>query len=161
MSKSTVFIELFPIRTATLPTLYAYRADETTALSQRAASQLADEHGGGWAQTGDLFVADVPPKKANFAAEAGLTPVKNYTPSPIAQADFLIQALIPKLADVMAQALQLPLQGNFRPLHEPLFKSWAVDGKPALSIGMIRRLVYRQDLAEYAARSRIEKAWSV
>lgn len=147
---NTVFLELFPVQTDQLPKLRAYRQTSGDTPLTRAASGLKRTYGGRWAACDDLLLTDAALSKPDQGAE-GLTAVARYKPTPKAQAEFLIQALVPPLADTLAQALQTPLQGNFRVLQEPTFKAWAVDGRAAISIGILQRLIHKLDLAEYAA----------
>ncbi|MEL7233156.1 MAG: hypothetical protein AAGK74_01590 [Chloroflexota bacterium] len=152
MSNHTLFTELFPINAAVLPKLAAYRPEDDSAPSQRTVSQLARQFEGRWVRADGLILTDsAPDKKAFDPATLHLEKVKRYRPSAVAQAEYLIGAFIPGLSDQLAQSMQTPLQGNFRSLHEPTFKGWEVDGAPAISIGVLQRLIYRQDLAEYAA----------
>ncbi len=152
MSNATLFIEMFPVVPGALPKLAAYRPTDAAAASPRTATKLARQFDGQWAWGDGLVLTDKAPRKSKFdPATESLEKVARYKPSPVAQAAFLIQCMVPPLADHLAQALQAPLQGNFRPLSEPTFKAWAVDGTPAISIGMVQRLIYRLDLAEYAA----------
>ena len=152
MSNPTHFIEMFPVRVEALPRLHAYRPTDPAAATPRTASKLARTFEGRWAWADGLVLTDNAPRKNKFdPATEHLEKVSRYKPSPIAQAGYLIHALVPPLADTLAQALQTPLQVNFRLLLEPTFKAWAVDGDPAVSIGIMQRLIYRQDLAEYAA----------
>ncbi|MEM6530476.1 MAG: hypothetical protein AAF653_19415, partial [Chloroflexota bacterium] len=105
-----------------------------------------------WVRADKLILTDnAPDKKAFDPATLELEKVKRYRPSATDEASYLIGAFVTGLSDQLAQSMQTPLQGNFRSLHEPTFKAWEIDGKPAISIGVVQRLIYRLDMAEYAA----------
>jgi hypothetical protein len=145
MSKDIPFTELFPVRVGKLPTLYAYHPTDGDALPRQAARR-SRQHGGRWAAVDQMLLTDT-----LVAGEDGLKPVQPYTPSPTTHADYVIGALVPPLSDNIYQALQTPLNGNFRVLQRPILRAWVVDEAPALSIGLAQTLVHKLSLADYAA----------
>lgn len=150
MSKNraaTVFIEVFPVITDALPKLSAYLPTQSRRPAVQVLAEVTAQHAGAWALHEGTLLTDTPPK----SAPQGTEKVSRYRPTPLAQAAFVIDALLPPHADELLLALQTPLQGNFRVLQEPSFKAWQVNGGAALSLGVFNRLIYRQDLAEYAA----------
>ncbi len=154
MTDTPLFVEMFPVLAAAMPKLTAYQPVGDMPSAFLASRLLEEKAGGRWVWTDGLLITDTPADPKKTVGAESLEKIPRWKPTPTAIAGFLARGLVPLHHTDLAKALEAPLRGNFRVLQEATFRNWTVDDQPALSIGVTQRLIYRQDLAEYAATLR-------
>lgn len=80
--------------------------------------------------------------------------ISQWTPSPMAQAEFAVMALLRRVERTVSQELNkekrtLPAKVRIEVVREPHFSAWEVDGHPAVSVSVSSRLICHQDVATF------------
>ena len=167
-----LFTEVFPIDTASLPQLFAYRIQAATGdgakLGGKLAYRLRHTFPGYWVWAGERVLTDVQPNPANLRA-AVETLVKQepdvfgallaleedilWEPTPVSLAAFVARGPLEQLGDSMRAALtktNFSLR-NARVEREHRVRTWVVDDQPVVSFSIISHLMADVELVKYAA----------
>lgn len=166
-----LFTEVFPIDTANLPPLYAYRVvlapGEIAKVGGKLAYRLRHLFPGNWIWTYDRILTDLRPDPnmlaeavdsiirqdtKTFSAVVGLEEDAYWTPTAEALADFVARGPLDQLGEAMRAALaktNFTLR-NARVEREHRIKTWVVDDQPAVSFSIVSHLIADVELVKYA-----------
>lgn len=174
-----LFVEIFPIESSAIPALSAYRlsfADDPgeAARAQIAAAfarQLRRGYGGVWLWQDERIISDAARSPAEVVealdflkdeqpdAYASITSVEadsGWQPAPGVMAEFALRTSLRDLADPMQDALDLQETRirNATVEREHRLQAWVVGADPAISISIASRLIYDQNVQQYAGDER-------
>ncbi len=174
-----LFAEIFPLEAAALPTVTAYQlmmaTDAPAAARGRAGGRLARHlrrvFPGVWLWLDDHLLTDTArgevevmialdmlkaEQPENFGGLDGLTPAPEWTASPRTLAEIGIRHLLKPLETSLQTALaqqQTPIR-NATIEREYKLRAWDVGGDPAVSVSIASRLIYHQNIQQYAGTER-------
>lgn len=161
-----LFVEMFPI--ATSAPLTAYRVLGEESVGGKLAYHLRLRLPGAWVWLSSRLITDEPPNPVElmmaldnlreshpdtFGGVEGVEEDYGWRPDPHLIADFVVRGPVATLESTIRQALTGAggsKLGEMRIERESRITGWEVGGKPALSISIQTRLVYPQELSEYA-----------
>lgn len=168
---STILAEVFPVQTASIPSLFAYqlqvRGGDLATMGGKLAYRLQRIFKGHWFWTERRIVTDSPqpdealkPVIASVWGEQptifqGLLAINrdvSWRPTAQVMADFVARALFRDLQPEVNQALASLSQnlGRVRIHRTCEVRGWVLHEHPAISISVISRLLASQDLKTYA-----------
>jgi hypothetical protein len=168
---SALFTEIFPLREAALPHLYAYTPrykGDAGRIGGKLAYRLRKSLGGYWQWMYGRIVSDVTPNPVKLLMaldEIKMSAPKVFNPlelleedvrwraTPEAQAEFAIRGPLDALDATIRDALekvQFPVK-NVRVERECKARAWVIGDAPAVSLSIVTRLVYTHSIREYAA----------
>jgi hypothetical protein len=179
-SDARVFVEVFPIRTESLPPLSAYRLrltnDDASAHAQarafggKLAYRLRVGLGGAWVWLGGRLITDSPTDPVTARGVIGSARAEqpklyalledieidsDWQPDADTMARYVVRGLIPPLDPQIDAALStttFPIK-HARVEREYRVLPHVVENQPALSLSVISRVVYAKSLAEYVAEN--------
>jgi len=169
-----LFVEMFPVATSKLPKFYAYQLDigngDKSTIGGKLAYRLKRTFGGHWAWAGFHVVTDNLQDNASVMKTVeelwreqpdtfkGLrTTIYNeaWQASAIAQAEFVARALLSdtykSITQMLAEKSQALDNATVERIHE--VRPWEVNGAPAISVSITSRIVLKEDLRAYVART--------
>jgi len=170
-TSQTLFTEIFPVRVGALPQLSSYIVEvnggETSSVGGKLAYRLKRTFPGHWAWAGWHIVTDFPQSdeavmkvvEALWAEQPDIFrslrrvyQARNWTPSAQTQADFVARGLLADEERKIRQILDTQKQDLGSAYLERVYevRGWDVQGKPAVSVSISSRLVFKQDVATYA-----------
>lgn len=171
IASQTLFTEIFPVRVDALPQLSSYIVEvnggETSSVGGKLAYRLKRTFPGHWAWAGWRIVTDFPQSdeavmkvvEALWAEQPDIFrslrrvyQARNWTPSAQTQADFVARGLLADEEKKIRQILDTQKQDLGSAYLERVYevRGWDVQGKPAVSVSISSRLVFKQDVATYA-----------
>ena len=167
-----LFTEVFPIDTASLPQLFAYRIQaaqgDAYKVGGKLAYQLRHAFPGTWVWAGDRVLTDVQPNAdalraavstlarqdpTVFGAVIALEEDDLWQPTPAVLADFVARGPLAALGDAMRDSLaktNFTLR-NARVEREHRVRTWVVNDQPAVSFSIVSHLIADVELVQYAA----------
>lgn len=168
---SALFTEIFPLREAALPRLYAYiprYKGDAGRIGGKLAYRLRKALGGHWQWMYGRIVSDVTPNPVKLLMaidEIKLAAPKvfnqlelleedmRWRTTPEAQAEFAIRGPLDTLDAAIRDALekvQFPVR-NVRVERECKARAWVIGDSPAVSLSIVTRLVYTHSIRDYVA----------
>lgn len=171
MADASLFTEIFPVHADALPRLHAYTPSykgNAPRTGGKLAYRLKTALGGHWLWLDGRLVTDVAPNPVKlmmaldtikaahgktFAALEHLEEVARWKPTPEERADFMIRGILEDLQPAIREGLAkvaFPVK-NARVERELKAKAWAIDGKPAVSLSVMSRLVYTHSVMDFVA----------
>ncbi len=163
------FVEIFPIVTAAVPPLYAFRlqGENTGAIGGKLAYALKKQYEGHWLWSGGRLVTDAPitPAQMDITLDQlrkrqpklykGLESAhedERWQPTPLLLAEYVLQGPLRDLEPYFAQALATTTVQlkNLRVERTPRLRAQQVGDRPSISISFHSRLVYNLDLRTVA-----------
>lgn len=170
----TLITELFDIVPENLPALSAYDvtvrgSNNLVRSGRKLADRLMRRFGGHWVWTDDVIVTDAPQstealdqaireiriqEAETFKDLSGISLITDWKATARAQADFVAQGLFFDIGNEVQEALQPPVNLDGKATVEREFdvRGWVVDDKPAVSIAIESRVIFRDDLKTYMSR---------
>lgn len=167
-----IFVEVFPVKSNSLPKFSAYRLDtgraDPSPIGGKLAYRLKRTLRGHWAWTTNRVVADLEhdvndimnvvktlwaEQPAVFKDLRGVVRDLDWHPTPQAQADFIARGLIPDLEPQLRSFLSRQRQDLGDAFVDRVYETrpWVVQGQPAVSMSISSRLIHKQDLKTYAS----------
>jgi hypothetical protein len=171
MNNATLFVEIFPIRSESIPSLVAYKVDisggNLVAIGGKLSYRLRRRFGKHWVWTSGHILTDAPQSPSEIdrfveelwqedpATYGDLISVKldeTWSISPQAQADFVARGLLEDLRPRIQQVLETKSISRGRVRIERVYEArgWVVFNQPAVSVSVSSRLIYCDDLWTYA-----------
>ena len=172
-SKMKLSTEIFQINTSNIPKLFSYELEislgNISVIGGKLSYRLRKEFNGHWVwTTSNRLVSDIKienDKIMNVVKKLwqeqpsvfrGLQNVHNnydWKPSPQDIADFVYRGLFRDIDDDIRKVLNKEKQDLGSMYVERIYETrgWVVKGKPAISISISSRLIYKQDLKTYAS----------
>ncbi len=168
-----LFTEVFPIQITALPKLSAYILDtggrETSSIGGKLSYCLRRTFGGHWVWTSNRIVTDHPQRVDEimrvveelwheqpevFSHLHQVSQDLSWQPTPQAQADFVARGLFADIDSEIRSILsgKTPYPGDVYIKRVYDRRGWVVQRKPAVSLSISSRLIYKQDLKAYATR---------
>lgn len=167
-----LFTEVFPIDTASLPQLFAYRIQaangDALKLGGKLAYRLRHTFPGFWVWAGERILTDLQPnpvklmmavdslvkqEPAVFGEIVAVEADVLWEPTAAALADFVARGPLEQLGGAMRDALaktHFTLR-NARVEREHRLRTWVVNDQPAVSFSIISHLIADVELVAYAA----------
>lgn len=177
-AQAQVFTEVFPILTEHLPSLAAYRiavnaesadrAEMERKLGGKLVYRLRTLLDGTWVWAGSRVLTDSPTEPAILDAALqsarqhtaalrkgvrGLEYLAGWQPTPELLAEFVVRGYIEWLTPQIQEALTTTTVAvrNAHVTRECRARAWNVAGHPSISLSVVSRLIYDQEVQEYAA----------
>lgn len=174
-----LFVEIFPVEPGAVPPLTAYQIRLDASLSDpqrgrlgsRLAQRLRKAFGGEWLWsdnrlltdtgrsdielmiTADILRAEQP---GIFGVLLGIETDAAWRPPPATTAQFIIRTRLRDLSPIMQAALDKlnTRLRNARTERGFKFRAWDVKGQPAVSVSILSRLIYDQNVQQFAGMER-------
>jgi len=169
-----VFTEVFPVRIAEMPKLFAYslavKGEDLSTIGGKLSYRFRRKFPGHWVWTGNRLLTDNPQDSAEIMKvveelwhEQGdifrsLHEVKQDSacqPTPQMVADFVARGLFADIDGQLRQLLSSKVQdlGSARIERAYETRGWVINGKPAVSISVSSHVIHKQDLKTYFTNS--------
>jgi len=158
----SLFVEVFPINLAALPTLTAYRIAVSKGslndIGLKLAERLNAVESGCWVWAGERLLTDeaLNPVKLlmtidqiradepkSFATLDAVEEDYGWRATPAAAADYVLLGLLAEHEPAMQAALAAAHSGSLAVEHTYQARPWAVDGQPALSLSVVPQALAR------------------
>lgn len=174
-----LFVEIFPIESGIVPPLVAYQLQvvpDTTAsqrnrLGSKVAQRLRKAFEGEWLWSDDRLITDTAraaieltitadilreEQPAVFGCLQSIEPDVSWQPTPQAVAQFVIRTRLRELTPTMQVALdKLNTRiRNARTERDFRLRGWSINGQPAVSISILSRLIYDQNVQQFTGMER-------
>ena len=173
-STATILTEIFPILSASLPSLTAYqplvRNGDFSTVAGKCSFRLQKAFSGHWVSTGLWIITDVPPlseealKKVieslwsdqdkTFQNLLGIQHLPTWRPTPQSQADFVARGLWSDLKAIAEKKLRVYASdlSSVQILRMCQVRGWDVQGEPAISISIDSQLLTKQNVQTYLSK---------
>jgi hypothetical protein len=169
----TLFAEVFPVASAAIPKLHAWRIDvrggDFATIGGKLSYRLRKVVGGHWVWTSARIVTDfeATPESVmrvvntlwkeqpdTFKCLRQVAPDAGWVASAQAKADFVCRGLLADADGAIRSVLAPKRQSVDEAVVERVYEArgWVVRGAPAISVSVFSRLTYRHDLKAYAAQ---------